>query len=68
MLNYEVKQKLEELKNCEFLTIGIMNQPYRTLEYDCIVNLPQEESVLLKWGDINYKYSYSEIICIEQTP
>lgn len=68
MLKNEIEIKLNELKDCGYITIGIRGNQYLSLPPHCIVNIPEEECLLLKCGYPYNKYAYSDITNIGQTP
>lgn len=68
MNSFEIENKLNELKDCEIITIKIKGKPYLSLPTNSIINIPTEECLLLETEYPYNKYHYSDIISIEQTP
>lgn len=57
MLNYEVKQKLEELKDCEYITITTEDGYVHNVDYRTIINDESNGRLLIDFDSKSYAYS-----------
>ena len=65
MLKSEIEEKLNELKNCTWITIGCDNQ-YQTVLYNDIQNCPEKEYLLYKID--NKPFYYKDITMLKPSP